>query len=108
MEKVEIRQRLLISIQRALLGMVYPELRGILVDFGETKTLKVSYYLDREPTEFDYENISCVTGEILADIEFQEVEEVCKFIQGSLNSINDTGIWVYRRFEGNGIKSVVG
>jgi hypothetical protein len=73
-KNIEFRREVLISVQRALLGAIYPSIRAVAVDYdGEVKLL-VIYYLDREPLEDDYENISVVTSEVLADINFSEVE----------------------------------
>ena len=99
MEKIEIRTKLLLSIQRALLGMIYPSIRAIAVEFLRLEELKVIVYLDREPIEFDYENLSDITGEILADMEFKKVEEICLFSKATKLELKDEAIWVYMRKE---------
>jgi hypothetical protein len=55
-----------LRLQRALLGEIYAELRAIAVEFEEKKKLRLRYYLDREPTEFDRESISMLMTEMLA------------------------------------------
>ena len=99
MEKIEIRTKLLLSIQRALLGMIYPSIRAIAVEFLRLEELKVIVYLDREPIEFDYDNLSDITGEILADMEFKKVEEICLFSKATKLELKDEAIWVYMRKE---------
>ena len=99
MNATEIRREVLISIQRALWGMIYPSIRAIAVGFEGTQTLKVIYYLDREPNEDDYENISDVTGEVCADINFTEVVELCIFTQAPFSSLDNLNSWVYMRKE---------
>jgi len=99
MNNVEIRIKLLLSAQRALWGMIYPEIRAIAVGFDGLKKLKMIYYLDREPTEEDYESISDVTGEILADIEFLAVEEVCIYTKEPFSKLDNLTSWVYIRKE---------
>jgi hypothetical protein len=91
------RRQVLISIQRALLGMVYPEIRAIAVGFTEIK-LHVVYYLDRKPNDDDYENIAEVTTEVFADINFNEVKEECIFTLEPLQ-LNGLDCFVYMRKE---------
>jgi len=99
MTDIEIRREVLISIQRALWGMIYPDIRAIAVGFEGLKKLKVIYYLDREPNEDDYENISDVTGEVLADVDFSEVEELCIFTTVPISKLDNLTSWVYIRQE---------
>jgi hypothetical protein len=99
MNQNDIRVRLLLSMQRALLGMIYPSVRAIAVGFDQLKKLKVIYYLDREPVEDDYESISEVTTEVIADIDFQEVEELCIYSQDPISKLDGLNSWVYTRRE---------
>ncbi len=99
MNQNDIRVRLLLSMQRALLGMIYPSVRAIAVGFVQLKKLKVIYYLDREPVEDDYESISEVTTEVIADIDFQEVEELCIYSQDPISKLDGLNSWVYTRRE---------
>jgi len=99
MNQNDIRVRLLLSMQRALLGMIYPSIRAIAVGFDQLKKLKVIYYLDREPVEDDYESISEVTTEVIADINFQEVEELCIYSQDPISKLDGLSSWVYTRRE---------
>ncbi|MFQ6600303.1 hypothetical protein [Flavobacterium sp. C3NV] len=99
MEYLEIRRIVLLSIQKALLGMIYPEIRAIAVGFEGLRKLTVIYYLDREPSSDDFENISDVTAEVLADINFSEVEEKCFFSDEIIAKLNNLDSWVYVRKE---------
>lgn len=101
--EIEFRREVLISIQRALLGMIYPEIRAIAVGYDGIEKLKVIYYLDREPNDDDYENISEVTTEVCADIDFKQVEEHCLFTKKSTNKLDNLISWVYIRKEVNKI-----
>lgn len=93
---IEIR----LSIQRALLGMIYPEIRSIAIGLPKPDKLKVIMYLDREPNEFDYDNIKEVTGEVLADVpELNEFEELCIFTQENRNLLDGLDWVVYARKE---------
>lgn len=91
---------LALHTQRALLGMIYAEIRAIAVGLPKRDKLKVIVYLDREPSEFDYENLSDITGEILADIpEISNIEEVCVFTKEPINTLDILDFLVYRRKE---------
>ncbi|MEO6176387.1 MAG: hypothetical protein ABIP27_14645 [Flavobacterium circumlabens] len=99
METTELRRITLLSIQRALLGMISPHLRAVGVGFNGTEKLIVTYYLDREPGEEDYENLSDVSSEVLADIEFSSVEENCIFSSDEILKLNNLDSWAYKRKE---------
>lgn len=99
MENDQLRIRVLLSIQRALWGMIYPAIRAIAVGYEGTKKLKVIYYIDREPNENDYENLSEVTGEVCSDIEFASVEEVCIYTLEPFSQLDHLDSWVYMRLE---------
>ena len=76
---IELRTRVLLSIQRALWGMIYSSIRGIAVGFDGIEKLTIIYYLDREPNDDDYENLSDVAGEVCSGVPFIGVE-----VKGSL------------------------
>lgn len=96
---IEFRKNVLLSTQRALWGMIYPSIRAIAVGYEGTKKLKLIYYLDREPNEDDYENISDVTGEICSDVDFSELEEQCVFTLEPISKLDNLESWVYIRKE---------
>jgi len=99
MEEIEIRRDLLISTQRALWGMIYPSIRSIAVGYDGLKKLKIIFYLDREPNEDDFEVISAVSGEVCADINFSEVEELSIFTNEPFRNLDNLTTWVYVRKE---------
>jgi hypothetical protein len=99
MSTIEIRRDILLSMQRALLGMVYPSIRAIAVGFYELVNLKIIFYLDREPNETDYEIISEVATEVCADINFMGVEEICVFSTEPIAKLDSLIAWVYVRKE---------
>lgn len=96
---IEFRKDVLISMQRALLGMISPSVRAIAIGFEDEKKLKVIYYLDRKPNDNDYEDISEVTTEVCADIAFSEVEEVCIYTLKPFSELDHLTSWVYLRKE---------
>lgn len=99
MKNEDVLKNILLSIQRALWGMIYPAIRAIAVGFEGTKKLKVIYYLDKEPDEEDYENLSEVTAEVCADINFTEVDELCIYTKEPFSKLDNLASWVYMRKE---------
>ncbi|MCF2500432.1 MULTISPECIES: hypothetical protein [Dyadobacter] len=98
-KNIDFRREVLISIQRALLGEIYPSIRGIAVGYEGDVKFKIIYYLDREPSEEDYENISDVAGQVLADINFSKVEELCIYTKEPFSKLDCMEAWVYIRRE---------
>lgn len=99
MLEVEIRTLLLISIQRALLGKITPPIRAVAVGFKGREELTVIFYLDKLPTEEDNETVSDTVGEVLADIEFVKVNELCQYSQAPFSELDNLDTWVYMRNE---------
>ncbi|WP_443946651.1 hypothetical protein ACJVDH_05985 [Pedobacter sp. AW1-32] len=98
MLETELKSILKLSIQRALLGEIYREIRAVSFDNDGLKKLKLIYYLDRKPVDTDYESLSSVSAEVLADVKFKEIEEVCKFIETPLSDLKNENL-VYLRKE---------
>jgi hypothetical protein len=49
----------------ALLGEIYPQIRAIAARYNE-RHLLIRYYLDREPSEFDWDSINVVSTNLTA------------------------------------------
>jgi hypothetical protein len=79
--------------------MIYPSIRSIAVGSDGLRKLKIIFYLDREPNEEDYENISEVTTEVCADLNFSEVEAFCMFTNEPFSKLDSLTTWVYMRKE---------
>jgi len=59
---------LLLSMQRALLGSVIPELRAVTVDLNnQTKIVYINFYYNCKISNEIYDLSSCVVTEVLAD-----------------------------------------
>ncbi len=71
------------AMQTSLLGEVYPEIRAVAFAYdGIKKSVLIRYYLNREPTEDDYENVSEVMAEFISNFkhsEFDELKEECQY-----------------------------
>jgi hypothetical protein len=99
MNNIEIGKQLLISSQRALLGAIYPEIRAIAIGFDGLKKLTIKMFLDRAPKEDDYDTLSDISGEILADMDFKEVDEICEFNTEKPIPLNGLHTFIYVRKE---------
>jgi hypothetical protein len=87
-----------LSIQRALLGEVFPDLRAVVFSMSDL-TLDIRFYSDGPISPDDEESVSCVESEILADYE-EEYTITARCIRlDSPSPINDGGVWVYKRRE---------
>lgn len=95
---LNLKNNLLLSAQRALLGHIYPSIRAIAVGFNELDKLTIKMYLDRKPVKDDYEILSEISGEILADIQVKKVEELCEYSASDLY-LGDLDVFVYVRKE---------
>lgn len=60
------RSLVLLSFQRALLGEVFPALRGMTVEWSDS-LVKFWAYVDGQLSEADAESLSCVSAEVAAD-----------------------------------------
>lgn len=99
MEDFKLDSKLYLSGQRALLGMIYPAIRAISVGITEKK-LFIKCYLDRPPNDDDYENLSCIAGEILSDFSnLNEVQEICEFNLNPTNNLDRLMGFLYFRKE---------
>jgi len=99
MKENPIRKELLISAQRALLGMIYPSIRAIGVASEGVEKLKIICYLDKQPDEDDYENLGEIAGYIMGDIDFESVEEICQYTSLPLSKLDPLDTFIYMRKE---------
>ena len=93
----ETKSSILASFRRAILGMKIPSIRGIGISLNHNKTLNVVCYLDRQPTERDYEDLSDIVGEVVADMDIKKVKESCIYSNDKLGDDIIHDAWVYLR-----------
>lgn len=68
MNELAVRARLLLSLQRALLGCVRQNLRAASIEGDpEQKVITVRFEYADEPSPDEREQASCVTAEVIAD-----------------------------------------
>jgi hypothetical protein len=89
--------------QSALISEVYPQIRAIAVAYSETGELTVRYYLDRIPSDFDYESLSMVVSEVLSNTssssEIVAVIEECVYSDQRMSDIDRLDGLVFARRE---------
>lgn len=89
--------------QQALLGEIYPAIRAIAVGFTDSRAMTFRVYFDREPTDDDRENMSCVLTEIFANTssndEITGVTEEYWFSNKPLGELDTLDGLVYARRE---------
>ena len=94
---------LIIWVWNSLLGEIYPAIRAIAVSFSDKKELIIRYYLNREPSECDFENIEVVITNILANTssasEITKVQAECLFSKEPLNKLDPLDGFVYAKRE---------
>jgi hypothetical protein len=69
----DLRVRVCLSMQRALLGSITPNIRAISVAWDQLKSFSIRVYYDTHPTEDDLEQMEIVASEVLADIPFERM-----------------------------------
>ncbi len=79
METNEKNYQVLLSVQRALLGEIYPAIRAITIKWNSSSELIMDFYFDHPITDDDKENVSALTTEIYADGYFEKVTENCTY-----------------------------
>jgi len=97
MQTVEMRNSVILSVQRALLGEVSPALRGVTVGWDE-KSITILCYYDRKISPEEREAMSCVETEVMADFPDQQMD--LDIIQCDVPlEMKLLDAWIYRRCE---------
>lgn len=94
---------LIVNLCRSLLGEIYPEIRAIAVRYNsDSKELLIRYYLDRKPTEIDFDNISCVETELYSAVGKKYINKSsleCLYSDDYLNKLDILDGLIYARKE---------
>lgn len=94
---------LVLSLSRVLLGEIYPNIRAIALKYTiEKKHLVIRYYLDREPTDFDYESIDIVAMELSsgsAGVYFDKCDVECIYSAEPKGKLEPLDGFIYARRE---------
>ena len=94
---------LVLCVWRALIGEIYPAIRAIAISLSDDGgELLIRYYLDRPPTDLDWESLEVVATNISASIGQDKISHVdldCKFVLGSLGCLECLDGFIYCRRE---------
>ncbi|ENN8378984.1 hypothetical protein ACAX46_004456 [Providencia rettgeri] len=98
-KNINLTNRLKLSAQRALLGVITPNIRAVFVELVEND-IQVYFYYDGKIQEDNEETASIATSEIIADFydEF-DINLVIKRVDYPMEIIQPNGICVYYRNE---------
>jgi hypothetical protein len=98
------REEILLALQSALLGAIYPSIRAIVFKYDpSSKYFMLRSYLDREPNEDDFERASIVNTEFMASFKFSDfdkVEQECIRYDGDISKLDILDGMIYLRSEG--------
>ncbi len=100
MKKLELGASVLLSIQRALLGEITPNIRGITCAWSKSE-IKIRCYFEGEITDENEESMDCVEGEIMADFPNIKLIDLKCLTINMPESLNKHTLmsWVYMRKE---------
>lgn len=93
---------LVLGVWRSLLGEIYPAIRAVAVSSANDRTLRICYYLDRQPTDFDWESLEVVATNFSASIGQEKVSHIdldCKFSMGPIGHLDYLDGFIYCRRE---------
>lgn len=94
------RNKILLSTQRALIGMITKNMKAITVGFSNYNfTLRI--YFGSQPNEKELELMKDITGEISADIpEFTDFREESIIVDSEkqVNQFEKLDTWVYMEY----------
>lgn len=92
------REDVLFSVQRAMLGEVFPSLRAVTVEWSDD-TVKFFAYVDGPLADEDAESLSCISAAVAADF-WSGVDIDYEVVQvDAPNKIVDQRTRVYHRRE---------
>ena len=80
---------LVLWVCQSLIGEIYPEIRAIVLGYDDDKNLIIRYYLDREPTEDDFESLECVVTNIFAHTSSDD--QICGVTEEAIFSLDRLG-----------------
>lgn len=87
-----------LSLQRALLGEVFPALRAVTAS-ASANLVSFRAYIDGEPHPDDLESLSCVSAEFAADFESGVYVDYEVLRVDAPARIHDSDWWIFRRRE---------
>ncbi|MDO8344803.1 MAG: hypothetical protein Q7T48_16490 [Cellvibrio sp.] len=93
---------LILCVWRGLLGEIYSNIRAIAISLSPDHTLLIRYYLDRESTDVDMENMEVVATNISAMTGRDMINHIdieCQFSIAPIGKIDSLDGFIYCRKE---------
>lgn len=93
------KKSILISVQRALLGMITCNMKAITIGYTE-RSFSLKVYFEYEPNELELELLKEISTEVIADFpKITEVKEIATITKIKANKLERLDEWAYVRFE---------
>lgn len=91
-----LRSEIVLSVNRALLGEVFPELVGVSCHVVAERQFELTFFVESEPQEQLVEDVSCIETEVIAD--FPNDFGITHEILVSRNpKLEQSDFWIFRR-----------
>jgi len=94
---------LILWLWQTLLGEIYPNIRAIAASFSKDGELRIRYYLDRLPTDFDYDSLGNVVTGILSNTSnnktIKQIKEECEYSTTPIGELDSLDGIIYARRE---------
>ncbi len=71
--------KFMLSVQGALLGKITNRMRAVAVGWEGKDKIMIKLILDREPTQFDYDLLTEIVAEVIAEFPKIDVVEECEY-----------------------------
>jgi hypothetical protein len=100
--KPRIPDWLTLLLWHGLIGEIYPSIRAIAIALSKDKTLLIRYYLDREPTDEDFESMEIVATNVSSAIGSEPIEHIdidCQMGVGPIGNLDTLEGLIYCRNE---------
>jgi len=92
-----LRSDIVLSVNRALLGEVFPELVAVSCEIEGERKFELTFFVDSKLPAFKAEEISCIETEVLADFpnDFEISHKIVSSRQASLTASD--AFWIFLR-----------
>lgn len=91
-----LRPSIILSVNRALLGEVFPELVAVSCDVASEKKFELIFFVDRVLPESTNEDISCIETEVIADFP-SDFEISHRVVVSDHAELSSGDFWIFLR-----------
>lgn len=94
---------LVACLRIALLGEIYANIRAIAIGYNESGEVLIRYYLDRQPTDFDWESAEIVATNFDAlggkEKDIKKIDVECVYTLASKRNLDPLSGFIFSRRE---------